>query len=155
VQHRASPFRLERLRALRERAEDRAREDLAATLALRLRGEAMLEAAQARLRDAQSAQREHASAQAVPGFDVVALQRWRERVERSRRDAELELVRRDEAVEGSRAALREASRDREALERLKLRHKAGQDLAARRAESAVLDEVALGVHRRHAGDRAA
>jgi flagellar FliJ protein len=35
-------FRLQRVRSLRERAEERAREDLANELRLRLRGEAML-----------------------------------------------------------------------------------------------------------------
>src|ERR671931_373945 len=38
-------FRLERVRALRERAEEQAREELAATLSLRLRGQAIDSAA--------------------------------------------------------------------------------------------------------------
>jgi flagellar protein FliJ len=155
VEHGPSPFRLERVRALRERAEDRAREDLAASLALRLRGEAMLAAAEARLHEAQSAQRSQALGQALPGADLAALQRWRERAELAQRDAEAEVGRRDHAVEARRAALRDASRDREALERLKLRHQAEQALAARRAEGATLDEIALGVHRRRAEGRAA
>ena len=37
-------FRLERVKSLRERAEERAQEDLASELRLRLRGEAMLRA---------------------------------------------------------------------------------------------------------------
>jgi flagellar protein FliJ len=155
VQHGASPFRLERVRALRERAEDLAREDLAASLALRLRGEALLAAADERLRDARSAQRAGAAADAVPAADLIALQQWRERVERARRDAEHELVRREADVEVRRSELRERSRDREALERLKVRHEASEALAARRAEGAVLDEIALGVHRRRVEGSAA
>jgi flagellar FliJ protein len=155
VQHGASPFRLERVRALRERAEERAREDLAASLALRLRGEAILAAAEERLHDAQHAQRAQAVGQALPASDLVAVQRWRERAELARRDAAAEMGRREQAVDDRRAALLDASRDREALERLKLRHQADQDLAARRAEGARLDEIALGVHRRRAEVNAA
>ena len=42
-------FRLERIRSVRESVEEQAKEDLAASLALRLRGEGMLRAAEAEL----------------------------------------------------------------------------------------------------------
>jgi flagellar FliJ protein len=147
------PFRLERVRALRESAEDRAREELAATLALRLRREAILAAAATRVEQADELQRGAAREEALDGASLRALQGWRDRVAVARREAERALGAIDAEVDARRDALVAASRDREALERLKARHEAGQAQLARRAEGAATDEVALAVHRRREARR--
>src|SRR3954466_11247113 len=83
-------FRLERIRSLRERAEERASEDLAHELRLRLRGEAMLleatEAASAATRSGRDAVMSRAS-----GTDLIAAQAYIERAERNRREAAIDL----------------------------------------------------------------
>src|ERR1051325_3825765 len=75
-------FRLERIRSLRERAEERAREDLAHELRLRLRGEAMLleatEAASAATQSGRDAVMARSS-----GMDLIAAQAHIERAERT------------------------------------------------------------------------
>jgi flagellar protein FliJ len=145
---RLSPdFRLERVRALRERAEDLAREQYAASLQHQLRGEAMLRAAEAEVEGARDAHRAIVG-RPLQGADLVALHGFRERTERARQDAAREAALRGAQLAGDRAALTTASRDREALERLKARHAEAWALQARRAEGAVNDELALQQHRR-------
>src|SRR4051794_41734068 len=75
-------FRLERIRSLRERAEDRAKEEYAASLAHRLEGVAMLRAAAEHRDQARAATRPTADA-ALTGTDFLASQAWLERLERS------------------------------------------------------------------------
>lgn len=142
-----SHFRLERVRALRERSEDLARERLAASLADRLRGAATLAAVDDRLRAAHDAQRDGAG-ELVDATALQALQGWREHVELVRQDAARDLDRRDLDVCTRRGELTEASRDREALERLKVRAEARHALEERRADSAATDEIALAMHHR-------
>lgn len=139
-------FRLERLRELREHDEERAREELAASLGAQLRGQAMLRAAAELVDQAHTSRRESATASAA---DLVAHQRWVERLQRQRADAELALDRASADVEARRAALVEASRRREALERLKERRRQEHRAKADRAEGAVLDEIAINAHVRH------
>jgi flagellar FliJ protein len=140
-------FRLERIRSLRERAEERAREDLAHELRLRLRGEAMLlEATEAATAAAQSGR--HAVTSRSSGLDLIAAQAYIERAERDRREAALDLDRQDAEVEARRALLQAAARERQVMDKLKDRQRADHEREwARRAQGA-LDEVALGVHRR-------
>jgi flagellar FliJ protein len=140
-------FRLERIRSLRERAEERAREDLAHELRLRLRGEAMLleatEAATAAAKTGRDAVTSRSS-----GLDLIAAQAYIERAERDRREAALDLDRQDAEVEARRALLQTAARERQVMDKLKDRQRADHEREwARRAQGA-LDEVALGVHRR-------
>jgi flagellar FliJ protein len=140
-------FRLERIRSLRERAEERAREDLAHELRLRLRGEAMLleatEAATAAAKTGRDAVTSRSS-----GLDLIAAQAYIERAERDRREAALDLDRQDAEVEARRALLQAAARERQVMDKLKDRQRADHEREwARRAQGA-LDEVALGVHRR-------
>ena len=91
-------FRLERVRSLRERAEEAAREELARELQLRIRGEAMLRAATDQVSTARDAglgvMRSGAS-----GADLIAVQAYMERTERDRREAALDLDRQDAEVE--------------------------------------------------------
>jgi flagellar FliJ protein len=140
-------FRLERIRSLRERAEASAQEDLARELRLRLRGEAMLlEATQAASAATQTGRTTVASAST--GTDLIAAQAFIERSERTRREAALDLDKRDVEVAARRVALQAAARDRQVLDKLKQRQSEDHDATwARRAQGA-LDEVALSVHRR-------
>jgi flagellar FliJ protein len=140
-------FRLERVKSLRERAEERAREDLAHELRLRLRGEAMLlEATQAASAATQSG-REAVSSRSS-GMDLIAAQAYIERAERTKREAALELDRQEAEVAARRAALQAAARDRQVLDKLKERQRADHDAEWARKAQGALDEVALSVHRR-------
>ena len=126
-------FRLERVRALRERAEDQAKEEYAASLAYRLEGAAMLRAAAEHRDQARSATRPAAEA-ALSGMDLLASQAW--------------LDRRDAEVEARHVALVRAASERHALERLAERRRAEFTLESNRREGAELDELAAAGHRR-------
>ena len=137
-------FRLERVRELREHDEDRAREDLAASLGAQVRGESMLHAATLEVAQAQSARRDGVlSGGPVACIDLHAHQLWAERLQRQRADAELALERAGAEVDARRSALVEASRRREVLERLKERRRREHRAEMERVEGAQLDEMAL------------
>ena len=144
------PFRfgLERVREIRVHDEDRTREELAASLSRRVRGAAMLASAAELVEDARAAHRDGAHAGGLSAQDYLVHQLWMERVERERQGAELDLARRDAEVEASRRALGHASQRREVLERLKDRRAAEHAQQSARREGAVLDELALTMHRR-------
>jgi flagellar FliJ protein len=144
-----TPFRfgLERVRELREHAEDRAREEFAASLTRRRRDAAALEAASDLVRQARESRRDGAGVR-LSGQDLIAQQLWLERVESDRRNAELEVARRDAEIESRRQALGAAQQRREVLERLKERHRAEHDAANALRAAAALDEMALTIHRR-------
>jgi flagellar FliJ protein len=142
-------FRLERVRSLRERAEARAKEELAAGLAHRLRGEALLQEAARVAGEARDTAHTTAIAGAS-GADLVAAQLWSERAERARQTAALDLDRRDAEVSARRVLLARAAQDHEAVARLKARRRADHERAAARREQADIDEIALTVHRRRA-----
>jgi flagellar protein FliJ len=140
-------FRLERVRSLRERAEERAAEDLAHELRLRLRGEAMLreaaEAASAATQTGRDAVMSRSS-----GRDLIAAQAYIERAERTKREAALDLDRQEAEVAARRDALQAAARDRQVMDKLKQRQRADHDATWARKAQGALDEVALSVHRR-------
>jgi flagellar FliJ protein len=141
-------FRLERVRTLRERAEERAREELAQELQHRLRAEAIVRQATSVAAAAQGAGRDAVQAERTSALDLQAAQAYIERAERARREAALDLDRQDAEVAARRDALAAAARDREAIDRLKDKQRADfENEWARRAQNQ-LDEVALGVHRR-------
>jgi flagellar protein FliJ len=148
VESRPFNFRLERVRSVRERAEEQAREDLAASLALRLRGEGMLRAAEAELESARDARRSTGTHAAVTGTDLLAAQAYVEHAERLRQARMLDLDRCDAEVETRREALIEAARKREALERLKEKQRQEHAVEAERVAGAALDEMSLNMHRR-------
>jgi flagellar FliJ protein len=139
-------FRLERVRSLRERAEDRAKEEYAASLAHRMDGVAMLRAA-AEQRDRARAEVRPAET-ALSGTDLLASQAWLERLELARQAAELELDRREAEVDARHTALVNAARDRHALERLADKRRAEHALEMNRREAYELDELAAAGHRR-------
>jgi flagellar protein FliJ len=140
-------FRLERVRALRERAEEQAQEELASSLAIRMKGEAMLRAASDSVSDAQEARRRSSTSQ-LSGAELRALQAYMERTERTRESAALELDRREAEVDARRSALAVRSQERQVLERLKERRAADHKREAERREGVLLDEMALTAHRR-------
>jgi flagellar protein FliJ len=144
-----TPFRfgLERVRELREHAEDRAREDFAASLAARERDAQALAAAEQLVRQAREARRDGSGAP-LTGQDLIAHQLWLERLEADRRKAELEVTRRDAEIASRRQALGAAQQSREVIEQLRERHRAEHDAANARRSGAALDEMALAIHRR-------
>jgi len=148
VEPRPFNFRLERVRSVRERAEEQAREDLAASLALRVRGEGMLRAAEAELDAARRTRRDAGADVAVSGIDLVAAQAYLEHAERRREARMLDLDRCDAEVEMRREALIEAARKRQALDRLKEKKRQEHDVESARITGAALDEMSLNMHRR-------
>jgi flagellar FliJ protein len=147
VTRRPFNFRLERVRALRESFEDQAREQLAASLSTRLKGEAMLRAASESYAGAQATRRETAALE-VSGQDLLAVHAYVERTSRMRQAAELELDRREAEVDARRSALLAAARERQVLERLKERRAADHRRESNRVEGVLLDEMAINSHRR-------
>lgn len=142
-------FPLERLRALRERGEDLAKQELAGALARRHGCAERLRTIGEELTGALDAQRAAATAPTSPQ-DLLAHQAYLERVAQAREAGALDLDRHDAEVLAREDALRAAARDRQALERLKERRRADHALHAARTESATLDEIALVQHRRSA-----
>jgi len=147
VSARPFTFRLERVRALRERAEERASEELAHSVAHHQRGELELLAAAERTEQARQDRR--VTAQAT-GADLLAMQAYLERTLRAEQAAALDLGRREAEVDARRDALVHAAREHRALTRLEQRRREEHAIAAARADGAVMDEVALSVHRRSA-----
>jgi flagellar FliJ protein len=141
-------FRLERVRDLRERAEEAAREELARELALRVRGEALLREATYAVDAARDTGSGIFQRFGASGADMLAAQAYLERAERDRREAALDLDRQDAEVEARRRALTAAARERQAIGKLEQRQRAAHDREMARRAQIDLDEVALGVHRR-------
>jgi flagellar protein FliJ len=137
-------FSLERVREVRAHEEDKAREAFAASLSLRARGVALLADAKARA----AAAREQAMAKNAPltGAALLSEQAWLERVQRSQAQAALELDRRNDELEQSRAALAPAGQRRQVLDRLKDRKRQDHAVEAARRDAVALDEVALNGH---------
>jgi flagellar FliJ protein len=145
----AFKFRLEDVRALRERAESRAKGDFAESIASREDGELALQRAQ-RARDAaRGALRDRVVGGS--GEDLIAASAYLEHTERSRQAAGIDLSRREQDVEARREALMLASRERELLERLKARRRNEHARRAIQVENAALDEMAVSMHRRRGG----
>jgi flagellar FliJ protein len=142
-------FRLERVRSLRERAEEQAKEELAAGLAHRRRGEVLLQQATYQAGQARTLARNTVLAGASAA-DLLATQAWIERAEREREAAALDLDRRDAEVDARRTVLARAAGDHEVVQRLRTRARAEHDALHARLEQANLDEIALTMHRRAA-----
>src|SRR5687768_4773388 len=95
-------FRLERVRALRERAEDTAKEELAGAMTERERWAARLADAGSRLDGARSAQL-GATSGGMSAAHLLAHQAFLERAEREKETAELDLDRQDAEVDARRS----------------------------------------------------
>lgn len=142
-------FRLERVRALRERAEDEAKEAFAGAMLDRLRSEQEMEDAAQRVAQARAAQLD-ATAAPMSATDLMARQAYLERSERAHQASKDDLNRRDQVLEERRDELTEAARERQALERLKENRRIEFQREQARIEAANLDEIALNGFRRRA-----
>jgi flagellar FliJ protein len=142
-------FRLERVRALRERAEDEAKEAFAGAMMDRLRSEQEMDDAARCVAQAREAQLD-ATAAPISATDLMARQAYLERSERVHEASKHDLNRRDQTLEQRREELTEAARDRQALERLKENRRIEFQREQQRIEAADLDEIALNGFRRRA-----
>ncbi|MBW3609684.1 MAG: flagellar export protein FliJ [Actinobacteria bacterium] len=143
-------FRLERVRRVRERAEELAQQELASSLQSHRHGEAALGAASSRLDDARRTHPLRARESGVAGADLRAAQAYLERLAAQRRHAAQELDDRSAEVQARRDALREAARELEVLERLRERRRGEHTRNSERLSAVALDEVALVAHARKA-----
>ena len=142
-------FRLERVRALRERSEDAAKQALAEAMQGHHVANEALVRAQAQVAAAQAAQSEgHTETQTVA--DLVARQAFLERSERAVHASRQDLTRHEHHLEQRRHELSEAARERQALERLKENRRADHDRELARREAIDLDEMAITGFRRRA-----
>jgi flagellar FliJ protein len=143
------PFRfgLQRVREIRAHDEDQAKERFAASLNERMRGEAVLRAAEERLRDAQAGPIA-AGLGPLTGASLVSRQAWVDRLRHDRADAQLRMNSYDNELQRRRVEMTDASRAREVLDKLETRQRAAHRAATERLENAELDEMALRVHGR-------
>jgi flagellar FliJ protein len=144
-----APFRfgLQRVREIRAHDEDLAKERFAASLNQRVRGEALLRAAEQRLHEAHT-EAMPAGLSPLTGMTLVSRQAWVERLERSKADAALRMSAYEAELAQSRSALTDASRAREVLDKLESRQRHEHRKDTERTENAELDEMALRVHAR-------
>ena len=142
-------FRLERVRALRERTEDEAKQAFAGAMLDRLRSEREMVEAAKRVADARDAQLDAAAAP-ISATELMARQAYLERSERAHAVSQDDLSRREQAVQERRDDLTEAARERQALERLKEHRRIEFMREQAAAEAIVLDEIALNGFRRKA-----
>ena len=141
-------FPLERVRSLRERAEERAREELSAELRTRDELAAALQAARDAIDGARAASREAVASGRVAVTELLGRQTFIERREQLRAEASLNLDRQEAEVAVSRERLAAAARDRQAIDKLKERRKAEHEAEWALKIQNQLDELALAVHRR-------
>ncbi len=142
-------FRLERIRSLRERSEDRAKQALAESLNRERTAADAVAAAAARIADARE------SLAVVPGVAVDAAtlfahQTYLERTEAAHRASLSSLAGARRGVGERRGELIEAARARQSLDRLRDRSLAAHLAESGRRERAALDEIALNGFRRKA-----
>jgi flagellar FliJ protein len=142
-------FRLERVRAVRERKEKLAQRELADALLRRSSTVAELRTADAHLEHARAEQRTVATeAKAVSATDLLARQAFLERVEAQRRLRARELEQREAEVAERDAELATAASEHEMLNRLRERHRGEHDREQARRERNTLDEIAVTRFRR-------
>jgi flagellar FliJ protein len=144
-------FRLERVRALRERREDMARLALAQAITERSTSFEHLRTVEAHLEHARSEQRHATGASAtVSASELQARQAFMEHIETQRVAGARELAHHDTQVAERDAELGQVAREREMLERLKERHRAEHLRESLRVEGNRLDEIAIDGFRRSA-----
>jgi flagellar FliJ protein len=148
-------FRLERVRALRQRKESFARQELARAVSQLLGSQDRLRRVEEHLAQAHTHQR-LATGQGGLGShptsaaDLLARQAFVEHVEAQRTMGMRELERHEADVAARDTQLGNAAREHEILERLKDRQRAEHEREAGRRESEQLDEIALERFRRSA-----
>jgi len=136
-------FRLERVRAVRERKEKLAKQELAKAVSRRSSTEAELRSSELEL---ELAHREQRTAAAQPrtigGEQLLARQAFLERIEAQRGQRAVELRQREVEVASRGAELTAAATEHEMLNRLRERRRGEHDREAARRERSVLDEIA-------------
>ncbi len=142
-------FRLERVRALRERHEDAAKEELAGAMLRHRRCEEEVQAAADRIARARDSQVD-ATRAASSATDLLARQAYLERAERAHQATRQNLQRHELELAQRREALTQAARERQALERLKEQRRTEHEREVARQEGLMLDEIALNGYRRNA-----
>jgi flagellar FliJ protein len=142
-------FRLERIRALRERREDVAKEELAGAMVAHRFCEEQEQAAADRIAQAQTEQRNGTSAPATAD-ELMARQAYLERSEEAHLATRRDLHRQELELNRRRDALTVAAMERQALERLKETRRADHEREAARREGLLLDEMAINGFRRRA-----
>lgn len=145
-------FHLQPVLDIRERAQQKAEEQLAETLALRAQGQRNLETAHDLVAQADVAARAKAAAP-MSAAELAHQQLWRERLERHRLAAGQQLEHAEHEVVLSRSELVEAHKKRAALDKLKELRRDAHLAEIARIEAAEADEIALRQH--HAKQRAA
>ncbi len=138
-------FRLQPVLDIREGEEQKAKEQLAETMALRTQGREQLRAAEQLVAEADRAARD-AAASPMSIDHIAAQQRWRERLERHRLAAGQQLEEAEGEVTLSRNALVEAHQRRATLDRLKDTKAAQHRVEVDRVAAAEADEIALRQH---------
>jgi len=144
-------FRLERVRAVRERKEDLARQELARAVAQLSGSQDRLRTVEDHLAQAHADQRLAAIESPTAGAaELLARQAFVEHIEAQRTMGMRELERHEADVAAHDAQLGQAAREHQMLERLKERHRVEHQREAGRRESGLLDEIALDRFRRSA-----
>jgi flagellar export protein FliJ len=144
-------FRLERVRALRERREDLARQELAKAVSRLSGSQSRLDAVDANLERVLAEQRVATStAMTVDAEELRTRQAFVERIEAQRVSEALELRRHEADVAERDSELGTAAREHRMLERLKERQHAEHDREVGRREGIALDEIAIDRFRRSA-----
>jgi len=135
-------FRLERVRAVRERREKLAQQELAAAISRQSNTEADLRGSDADLEHARAEQRTAVEPKAVSATELLARQAFLERIEAQRGRHARDLAQREAEVAERDANLTVAAGEHEMLNRLRERHRGEHAREAARRESIVLDEIA-------------
>lgn len=136
-------FRLERVRAVRERKENVAKQELARAIGHRARSEDRLRTAEAHVEHAQNQQRSVSDGAAtVSATELIAGQAYLERVEAQRAESARDLRQRDAEVAERDAKLVTAASEHEMLNRLRERHLGEHTRELDRKERGSLDEIA-------------
>ena len=146
-------FRLERVRALRQRKENLARQDLARAISQRAGSLDRLQRVEDHLEQARSHQRlagAGGDTTTVSAAELLARQAFVEHVEAQRTMGMRELERHEADVADRDTQLGRAAREHEIIERLKDRQRAEHEHEAGRRESEQLDEIGLERFRRSA-----
>lgn len=136
-------FRLERVRALRERGERLAQQELARAISLRADTEADLRAAEAHLEHAHIQLRAHTgNTHMLEATELLGRQAFLERIEAQRGAHIHELRQREAEVADRDAKLATAATEHEMLNRLRERHRGEHEREAAGRERIALDEIA-------------
>jgi flagellar export protein FliJ len=136
-------FRLERVRAVRERNETTAKQELAQAISRRSRSEAALRTADAHMEHAQHEQRAMVDGTAtITATELMARQAFLERVEVQHAQSVRELSQRDAEVVERDARLATAATEHEMLNQLRERQRGEHAREADRKEQGSLDEIA-------------